>query len=65
MNKIRKYWLPLTGACVGGLAGFFYWRYVGCAGGSCPITSSPFMSTLWGAMIFGLLFDMFRIRDKG
>lgn len=39
---------------VGAVAGYLYYRLVGCRSGACPITSSPIISTLYGAMI-GLL----------
>lgn len=51
----RKYWPVLLGVAVGAIAGYLYWRYVGCTTGSCPITSSPVNSSLWGAVIGGLL----------
>ena len=35
----------------GAAAGFAYWYFIGCASGTCPITSSPYISTLWGAAI--------------
>ena len=50
----------VAGAVVGGVAGFAWWYYVGCASGTCPITSSPYMSVLWGMMIGGLLVSSFR-----
>jgi len=49
----------IVGGLVGGLGGFLYWYYVGCRTGSCPITSSPTMSVIWGAVMGGLLFSMF------
>jgi hypothetical protein len=53
-NKKRIFKIAL-GLVLGGLAGFAYYSYVGCATGSCPITSSPVISTAWGAGIGGLL----------
>ena len=32
----------------GALAGFLYYRLVGCSSGSCPITSNPYISTAYG-----------------
>lgn len=35
----------------GALAGFLYYRFVGCRSGACPLTSSPYISTLYGALM--------------
>lgn len=43
------------GAVLGAAAGFAYWYFVGCQSGSCPITSSPIISTLYGAGVGALL----------
>ena len=59
MNLLKKNLLYIAGGLVGGLGGFLYWYYVGCRTGSCPITSSPTMSVIWGAVMGGLLFSMF------
>lgn len=40
---------------VGLIAGFLYYKYVGCVSGTCPITANPIISTLYGG-IFGGLF---------
>lgn len=56
----RNNLLTVAGAAVGGFAGFGWWYYVGCASGTCPITSSPYLSVLWGMMIGGLLVCSFR-----
>ena len=39
---------------IGAIAGYAYWKYVGCASGGCPITSNPYISTIYGA-VFGWL----------
>ena len=41
-------------ALLGAGAGFAYYYIIGCASGTCPITSSPYISTAYGAAI-GLL----------
>jgi uncharacterized membrane protein len=35
----------------GGVLGFAYYKLVGCRTGTCPITSSPYISTLYGALL--------------
>ncbi|HWS59880.1 MAG TPA: DUF6132 family protein [Flavobacterium sp.] len=47
------------GIVVGAIAGYLYYYYVGCASGSCAITSKPLNSTLYGAAMGGLVFNMF------
>ena len=56
MEKYLKNHLPtLVGVVVGAVAGFLYWQFVGCTSGSCAITSSPFNSTIYGAVMGGFL----------
>lgn len=50
----------MIGIVLGAAAGFAYYYFIGCSSGSCPITSRPVNSTLYGALIGGLLFNMFK-----
>lgn len=47
--KTWNFWKPFLGPVLGGIAGFSYYHFVGCASGTCAITSSPYMSTIWGS----------------
>jgi phosphonate transport system permease protein len=52
--------IAYTGTLLGALGGFLYWNYVGCASGTCMITSKPINSTLYGALMGYLLFGIFK-----
>jgi len=48
-------WLGRVGPVLLGAAlGFGYYKFVGCRTGTCPITSNPWISTLYGAMMGSL-----------
>ncbi len=47
------------GVVIGAIAGYLYYFYVGCASGTCAITSKPLNSTFYGAVMGSLLFNMF------
>ena len=53
---LQKYGLTLAGLLLGALAGYLYYRLVGCSSGTCPITSNPVSSMLYGAVSGGVLF---------
>jgi len=46
--------LSLIGFVLGAIAGYLYYYNVGCENGTCLITSSPVISTLYGALLGGL-----------
>lgn len=52
------------GAFVGAIAGYLYYHQIGCASGTCLITSKPVNSTLYGALMGGLLFGMFKKENR-
>lgn len=60
MNFINNHKLTLIGIVIGAMAGYLYYYYVGCASGTCAITSKPLNSTLYGAMMGGLLLNLFK-----
>ena len=48
----------IIGAVIGALIGFGYYKLIGCAGGACPITSNPWASTLYGAIMGFMVANM-------
>ncbi|HEY8658034.1 MAG TPA: DUF6132 family protein [Hanamia sp.] len=60
MNFISKNKLVLIGILTGAIGGYLYYHFIGCATGTCPITSKPFNSTIYGAVMGGLLFSIFK-----
>lgn len=44
--------------------GWLYWYYVGCASGTCPISSSPVVSTLYGGLLGILGIGVFKKENK-
>ena len=60
MNFILKYKLTIMGIVAGAIVGYLYYHFVGCASGTCAITYKPINSTLYGAMMGGLLFNIFQ-----
>ena len=56
MNKdfLKKYLPEIAGAVIGAIGGFLYWKYVGCASGTCTIKSNWYLMVPWG-MVMGFL----------
>jgi len=53
LNKVNLRKLGL-GVIIGGALGFAYYYFIGCKSGTCAITSSPVISTLYGVMLGAL-----------
>lgn len=60
----RKYLSSTIGVLLGALAGYAYYYYVGCASGTCAITSSPINSTLYGAVMGALVANIFETENN-
>lgn len=59
MDFLKKYKIQILAIIVGGISGYTYYAQVGCVSGTCAITSSPYISTLYGALLAYLLVSMF------
>ncbi|MDD2305946.1 MAG: DUF6132 family protein [Prolixibacteraceae bacterium] len=55
-SKVFRYKLLITIICA--IGGFLYWKYIGCASGTCPIKSVWYLMTLWGTAMGYLLGDL-------
>ena len=60
MKHWKNYLLTIIGVIAGAVAGYIYWQQVGCTTGTCPITSTWHNSTAYGAIMGGLLFNLFQ-----
>ena len=56
--------LFITGTLVGAVAGFLYWKFVGCNSGTCVISSKPLNSSAYFAVMGALLFSAFKRSQK-
>ncbi|MFH1729891.1 MAG: DUF6132 family protein [Pseudomonadota bacterium] len=41
----------ILGVLFGGILGYAYYRFIGCSSGACPLTSNPWISTIYGVAI--------------
>lgn len=64
MSMLNKYWLPILGIIIGGLAGYAYYHFIGCNSGSCAITSKPVNSTAYGMVMGYFLFSIAKPSSK-
>ena len=59
---IQQNKLIVIGGIIGGLIGFLYYYFIGCTSGSCAITSKPINSTIYGALMGGLIVSLFKTK---
>lgn len=50
----------ILGVVIGGGLGFAYYKFVGCSTGTCPLTSNPWISSIYGAVLGALVATSFR-----
>jgi hypothetical protein len=64
MRFAAKYRMTFIGIALGAIGGYLYYHFIGCANGTCAITSNPVNSTLYGTFVGGFLFNMFDGKDS-
>lgn len=56
MKKKMKKWLkPMLFTAGGAMAGLAYYYFIGCASGTCPLTSHPLVTMAYMALVGWLL----------
>lgn len=61
---VSPYNLEIIGSIAGAVGGYLYWKNVGCISGTCAITSSPIISTAYGALLGALFLGMFKSNNR-
>jgi ABC-type branched-subunit amino acid transport system permease subunit len=56
----KKMTVIVIGAVVGGVVGYLYYRFIGCRSGACIITGNPYISTLYWAVLGGLIANLLK-----
>ncbi len=49
----------ILGVLAGGIVGFLYYRFIGCHSGACRIAGNPYISTIYWAVLGGILAGTF------
>lgn len=61
---LKNKWI-IGGAILGAMAGYAYYHFIGCANGTCLISSKPLNSTLYFGLMGGLLMSIFNKKSDG
>lgn len=62
ISLIQKYKFQVIAIVLGAIGGYAYYYFVGCKTGTCAITSSPIISSLYGAMMGYLVMGIFKTK---
>ena len=49
----------IIGVVIGGGLGFAFYKFVGCSTDTCPLTSNPIISTIYGVVLGALMATSF------
>jgi hypothetical protein len=58
----QNLWIVM-GVVLGALGGLAYWKWFGCRNG-CAIKSNPYLMTVYGGVMGGLMFSFFIKKNK-
>jgi hypothetical protein len=64
ISGIKRSIPEIIGMIAGGIGGYFYYSFVGCSGGTCPITSNPWLTILWGSVTGYLIGSIFHSKNN-
>jgi hypothetical protein len=62
--KVKGFRFQIIGIVAGAIGGYIYYLKIGCLSGTCPITSNPFISVLWGGVMGYLVANIFTSKKK-
>jgi hypothetical protein len=54
-SEIKKWTQRFLPVMLGAVGGYAYYHFIGCASGTCPISSNPYISTVYGGVVGALL----------
>jgi hypothetical protein len=58
-SSLFKWKFYALAGVAGAALGYAYWYFIGCYAGTCPITSSPLNSAIYGAVMGLLVLNIF------
>lgn len=64
-DKLKNNLITIIGFVVGVAGGFLYWKFVGCATGTCPLSSNWAIMLVYGGLTGGLIGNVLQDKIKG
>jgi hypothetical protein len=63
-KTLTKYRFKILFVVLGAIAGYLYWRFVGCISGTCPIISNWYTIVPYGMLLGWLISEMVKPNKK-